>query len=152
MQAAPWPDRPPLNIRSRIDKIVGAYGDTPIHGAYGNTFSEKDQDVRSGKLRHRIEIQQSTDTRDGFGAVSGQTWNLFCYAWASIEPLSGREYFAAAQTQSEVSHKITMRYKAGIKTYFRVTWNDRIFNILSVINTREENRELILYCSEVVSP
>jgi SPP1 family predicted phage head-tail adaptor len=107
--------------------------------------------MNSGKLKHKIEIQNSIDVRSASGAVSGQTWNPFCYAWASIEPLSGREYFAAAATQSIVSHKITMRYRAGIKTYFRISWNNRIFNIASILNTREENRELVLYCSEVTS-
>jgi len=107
--------------------------------------------VNSGKLRHKVEIQLSIDTRDEFGAVSGQTWHPFCYMWASIEPLSGREYFAAAQAQSEVSHKITMRYKSGIKPHYRILWNDRVFDILSILNIREENRELVLYCSETPS-
>lgn len=107
--------------------------------------------MKSGKLIHKIEIQEAIDVRDEFGSVSGQTWNLFCYAWASIEPLSGREYFAAAQTQSEVSHKITIRYRSGIKQYYRILWNDRIFDILSILNTNEANVELVLYCSEVTA-
>lgn len=108
--------------------------------------------MNSGKLRHRIEIQNSVDTRDEFGAISGQTWHPFCYVWAAIEPLSGREYFSAAQAQSKVSHKIMMRYKDGIKPYYRILWNDRIFNILSILNIREENRELNLYCEEAITP
>lgn len=110
------------------------------------------QMVNIGKLRHRVEIQYSIDTRDEFGAVSGQTWNTLCTVSASVEPLVGREYFAAAQIQSEVTHKITMRYKRGIKPYFRAFFGDRIFDILSILNIREENRELILYCKEVTSP
>ena len=106
--------------------------------------------MNSGKYRHRVEIQEGLNTRSASGAVSGQTWITFCYMWMSIEPLSGREYFAAAQSQSSVSHKLAGRYRAGIKTYFRAVWNNRIFNILSVLNTKEENRELVLYCSEAV--
>ena len=102
----------------------------------------------SGKLRHKVEVQLSLDMRDEFGAISAQTWETFCYMWASIEPLAGREYFAAAQIQSEISHKITMRYKSGIKPHYRILWNSRVFDIQSIINIREENRELILYCSE----
>jgi len=105
----------------------------------------------SGKLRHRGEIQNPIDVRDEFGAISYQEWVSFAYCWMKIEPLSGREYFAAAQTQSEISHKITMRYKSGIKPHYRILWNARIFDIQSIINTREENIELILYCSEVPS-
>jgi SPP1 family predicted phage head-tail adaptor len=108
--------------------------------------------VNSGKLKHRIEIQNSTELRSASGAVTGQTWHPFCYVWAAMEPLSGKEYFAAAQIQSTISHKITIRYRAGIKPYYRATWNDRIFNIISIINTREENRELILYCTEWIEP
>ena len=108
--------------------------------------------MNSGRLRHKVEIQSSIDVRDEYGGESYKEWVSFAYCWASIEPLSGREYFAAAQAQSEVSHKITMRYRSGIKTYYQILWNDRIFNILSILNTREENRELVLYCSEAMVP
>lgn len=104
--------------------------------------------MKSGKLRHRIEIQKSIDTRSSSGAISGQTWEPFCYVWASIEPLSGREYFAAAQAQSSVTHKITIRYRAGIRVHYRAMWNNRIFDIQSILNREERNIELILFCSE----
>lgn len=105
--------------------------------------------MNSGKLKHRIEVQESINTRDEFGAISSQTWETFCLMWASIEPLSGREYFTAVQMQSEISHKITMRYKSGIKPHYRILWNGRIFDIQSILNKEERNIELIFYCSEV---
>jgi SPP1 family predicted phage head-tail adaptor len=103
--------------------------------------------MRSGLLRHKIEFQEKVTLRDSMGGEM-VTWEPYCYSWASIEPLSGREYFAAQQAQASISHKMKMRYQAGIKPYHRIMWGDRTFDINAIINTDEKNRELVLFCTE----
>lgn len=103
--------------------------------------------VRAGLLHHKIEIQSKATRRDSMGGEV-VTWEPFTYAWASIEPLSGREYFAAQQAQASVSHKLVMRYQAGIRPYHQVKWGDRIFNIDAILNEGERNVELTLFCTE----
>jgi SPP1 family predicted phage head-tail adaptor len=105
--------------------------------------------VKIGKLRHRITIEQVTETQDIDGSVI-ETWTTFATAQASIEPVSGREYFAAQSTQAEVTHRIRLRYLSGVTPKMRVNYNSRIFDILSVININERNRELQLMCRESV--
>lgn len=105
--------------------------------------------IRSGLLRHKIEIQEKTVGRDLMGQEI-VTWHPFTYAWASIEPLSGREYFAAQQAQATISHKMVMRYQAGIKPYHQILWGTRTFNIDAILNEGERNVELTLFCTEVV--
>lgn len=105
--------------------------------------------MKIGQLRHRIVLQEYTSTQDSFGAEV-QSWVDIATVWASIEPLSGREYFAAQQINAEVSTKITIRYRAGIKPTMRIIFKSRIYEILSVINTREQKRELTLMCKEVL--
>jgi SPP1 family predicted phage head-tail adaptor len=100
-----------------------------------------------GKLRHRIAIEQVTETQDTDGAVI-ETWSVFAVAQASIEPISGREYIAAQSTQAEVTHRIRLRYLSGVTPKMRVNCNSRIFDILSAINVGERNRELQLMCRE----
>jgi SPP1 family predicted phage head-tail adaptor len=103
--------------------------------------------LRAGLLRHKIEIQNKVIRRDSMGGEV-VTWEAFTYAWASIEPLSGREYFAAHQTQSSITHKMKMRYQSGIRPYHQIGWGGRSFNIDAVMNTEERNKELVLFCTE----
>jgi SPP1 family predicted phage head-tail adaptor len=103
--------------------------------------------VNIGKLRHRITIEQVIETQDADGSMI-ETWTTFAMAQASIEPISGREYFAAQSTQADVTHRIRLRYLSGVTPKMRVNYNSRIFDILSVININERNRELQLMCRE----
>jgi SPP1 family predicted phage head-tail adaptor len=105
--------------------------------------------MKSGRLRHRVHLQSKTVTRDAFGgetiAWASKTPSPI---WAEISPLSAREYFAAQQERSQVTHKIIIRYFSGLQTAWRVLWGSRQFDIVSVINPEERNKEMILLCTE----
>jgi SPP1 family predicted phage head-tail adaptor len=103
--------------------------------------------LKIGKLRHRVTIEQVTETRDADGSVI-ETWATYATVQASIEPVSGREYFAVQSTQADVTHRIYTRYVSAVVPRMRVKYGSRIFEILSVINTGERNRELQLMCRE----
>ena len=103
--------------------------------------------MRIGKLRHRITIEQADETRDLDGSVV-ESWSGFATVQASIEPVSGREYFDSQTTQADLTHRIYLRYVSGVTPKMHVKFNQRIFDILSVINTRERNVELQLMCRE----
>jgi SPP1 family predicted phage head-tail adaptor len=103
--------------------------------------------MKIGKLRHRIAIEQVAEIQDSDGSVI-ETWSAFADVQASLEPVSGREYLAAHSTQADVTHRINLRYLAGIVPKMRVNYDSRIFDILSVINVGERNRELQLMCRE----
>ena len=105
--------------------------------------------MRAGKLRHRLIVQQlqDTETLDSVGQPV-QTWRTFGHMWGSVEPLSGRELYNAAQIQPDVTHKVTMRYRAGIAAKMRIQHKARTLDILSVTDTDEREIELILMCKE----
>jgi SPP1 family predicted phage head-tail adaptor len=105
--------------------------------------------MRAGLMRQRITMERPIETQAAEGSIR-RTWETFTTAWASIEPLAGREYFAAAREQADVSHRIRMRYAEGVTHKMRVLFGSRIFQIESVINVGERNRELILMCKEAV--
>lgn len=103
-----------------------------------------------GKLKHKITIEKKTKVSDGAGGWT-ETWMPFVSnVSASIDPISGKEFFEAQQTQSSVSHKIRIRYKPGVLPSMRVNFKGRIFAIESVINWEERNRDMMLMCSEEV--
>jgi SPP1 family predicted phage head-tail adaptor len=105
--------------------------------------------MHAGPMRHRITIETPTETQGRDGSTV-RAWNAFLSTRASIEPLTGREYFAAEREQADVSHRIRMRYTGGITHRMRVSFGSRIFEIESVINVGERNRELILICREAI--
>ena len=100
-------------------------------------------------MRHRITIEAPVETQAADGSIL-TTWETFIEAWASVEPLIGREYFAQQREQATVSHKIRMRHIAGITHKMRITWGTRLFEIESVLNVGERNREIVLMCQESV--
>ena len=105
--------------------------------------------MQAGRLRHRVIVQRATDSIDSYGDQT-PTWAALGTVWAFVEPLNGREYFAAAQMQSEVSTRIVIRPISGVTLTpkDRVKFGSRHFDIQSVINRDERNREIQLLCVE----
>lgn len=100
-----------------------------------------------GRLRHRVALQAYTASRDSFGAET-QEWSDTANVWASIEPVSGKEYFSSKQLNAEITTKITIRYLKDISPKMRVVFEGRIYEIISVINFEEKNISLTLMCKE----
>ena len=103
--------------------------------------------MRTGPLRHRVVLQQLTKSRDAWGGLS-ETWTDQAEIWASIERTSGREPFLSSQPQSEVSVKMYIRRREGIRSQsWRVKHGSVIYNIAAVL---PDNRGeyTVLLCSE----
>jgi len=103
--------------------------------------------MRLGPLRQRVNIQARSATVDAFGQES-ETWATVATVWASVEPLSGRELLTAQQVQGETTHRVRMRYQAGVTTSTRLLFNLRPFDVRSVINKNEAGVSLELLCTE----
>ena len=104
-----------------------------------------------GRMRHRITLQEFKETgRNRFNEPITERV-AFATVWASIEPIVGREYWAKHQVQAEVTHRIRMRYREGVKPTMRVIFKEREFSIESVVNYQERNVDLQLMCKEVVT-
>lgn len=97
-----------------------------------------------GKLNKRITFQlQDLDSED-------EDWKDIATTWANINPISGKEYYSAETINSDLTHKIRLRYRKGITPDMRVLYNGRIFYIVSVINEFERNSTLQLMCRELI--
>lgn len=103
--------------------------------------------MEAGKLRHLVRIQEPMSVANEFGEPE-IAWADFATVSAEIRPLTGRERFAAQQVNAEVSHRITLRFLAGVLATFRVLFGVRAFDIQAVLNIEERNRELQLLCTE----
>jgi SPP1 family predicted phage head-tail adaptor len=104
--------------------------------------------MRAGDLRHHFLIQEQLASQDSYGqAVS--PWTNFAWAWGSIEPINGREFFAVQQVRSEVDTKVRMRFLAGVQSTMRIVLGSKIFDIQSVIDVEYRHVELQLMCKEL---
>jgi SPP1 family predicted phage head-tail adaptor len=108
--------------------------------------------MEAGRLNHRIVLQSRSSTIDSVGGQA-TTWTPVATVWAQIQPLSGRELIAAQASQSEISHRITLRYQAAFAdpqtvAAMRVVYGSRIFNIAAALNQSENNHTLVLMASE----
>lgn len=106
--------------------------------------------MRVGKLRRRIIIQQAIESANAYGELV-QTWITFANVWAAVEPLRGREFFAAQEQQARATTRIRIRYLAGVTPKMRVLFDSRIYLINAVINPEERNAEMQLMCEELVA-
>jgi len=110
-------------------------------------------------LTKRVLIQKPSEagTQDAAGQPSTDWVDVFMEGdhkvYAAINPLKGQELIAAQAEQSEVSHKITVRYRSQLANplevaKMRAVFGERIFNIYAAINRNESGRWVDLMCSE----
>lgn len=105
--------------------------------------------VDAGALDQRITLQQRAAGVDALGQEAA-AWTDAVTVWAAAEPLRGREYFAAAQTQSAVDVRFRIRWRAGVAASMRVLWRGVAHDITAVIEPRGARQELELMCTSGV--
>lgn len=112
--------------------------------------------MRSGSLRFQIILERRVDEQLGSGQVK-HTYTEFARVFASVEALQGREYFAAAQIQSDVSTKIRIRYRDDVDETCRARhivsyaspMKEDIYDITSVLpDAKTGRRDIVLMCSK----
>ncbi len=90
--------------------------------------------MRVGKMRHRIQIYLPAEMQDDAGSLIQGAPVRVLEAWASIEPLRGREFETAQAMQVQISHRIRMRYQPGIVEKMVVAYGNQRFDIQEAIN------------------
>lgn len=99
-------------------------------------------------MDRRITLQSITRTADSQGGFT-ETWADVATVYAQIKPIKGYERFQFAQNETLVSHEIISRYRAGITTKMRLTFDDRVFYIKEVLNIEEANAYLKIIAMEM---
>ena len=108
--------------------------------------------IRAGDLRHSVKVERNNPSLNSYGAEV-DNWELFALRRASIEPLRGREFFTSKELESEVTHRIKMRWDTKLDTMTtkdRVMYGSQIFDIKSIINPATRNREIEIMAIEKV--
>lgn len=104
--------------------------------------------MRAGRLNQRITFQRRTETLDAYREDTGE-WEDLVTVYAGVEPVAGKEFFAALQVQSDITHRILVRSSSdvsGITTKDRVSHETNLYDIQSILNVGSRNKELQLMC------
>lgn len=115
--------------------------------------------LSAGKLRHRVRLERYDEVEDSNGVVqdpdSGEVlreWTLVATVWAAIEPLSVREFIQSGAGQSQVSARITLRYRSDLNATWRIVHNAKVYNPEGVLADKDSGLEYVtLACSEGVN-
>lgn len=106
--------------------------------------------MRAGRLRDNVSIESIGSARDQFGQVV-ESWSEETTRRCSIEPINGREYFAAQGENVIDNVRIRFRYEAGLisekkRLVDKSVSPNVVYDIQSIINPGNEDRELICMC------
>lgn len=95
----------------------------------------------------KIEIQQLSEIYDSIGNQTKQ-WQTIFNPWAEIKTNSGKEYFAAAEVNSEKDYVFKIRFSRNIAekltSELRVVYNNQIFDIKDIQDTNDTHREIVI--------
>ncbi|MDB4952079.1 MAG: head-tail adaptor [Gemmatimonadetes bacterium] len=103
--------------------------------------------INPGDLRQRVTLQSKVRTPDG-GGGGAEAWVDGKTVWAEVMPLDGRELVQAMQVHPSVSHRVTIRYRAGVSSAMRALYAGRVLDIRSVVDRDERHEALQLLCVE----
>ena len=102
-----------------------------------------------GQLRHVVTIQHkaaASPSKDSIGA-DDYVWSTYKQTRARIRAMRGREQVTAEAQESQVETEIMIRYYSGVTAGMRVLHGSTYYDIRTVINHEERNREMILECT-----
>lgn len=108
--------------------------------------------MQSGTLNKRVKISQlltGSPATNELGEPNA-SWEELDTIWAAVEPLSGREFWAQQQVQSEIIAKIRIRYRDDVSVGMKAEYNGKTYMIKNIIDYQECHKELWLMCSEGV--
>lgn len=105
--------------------------------------------MRAGQLRHKVTIQQASQSLDS-SRQPVNAWVKVAEVWCAVEPLSGRELMNAQQQQPDVTHRVRLRHRDDVTPKMRVLHGSRELYIESILNIDERDREQHLMCRERV--
>jgi SPP1 family predicted phage head-tail adaptor len=100
--------------------------------------------MNAGKLDRKIRIESRVETQNDYGEAV-ISYVLLANVWAEVIPLSGREFFTAAQFVPEARLKIKIRYRSDIDERCRIIFESVPYDILHIAEIgRREGLEIMV--------
>lgn len=106
--------------------------------------------MRAGEFNKLISIEQKSTTSDGMGGFTEGYTNFASSVYASIWTVSAKEQIQSSKETMDITHRIRIRYRAGITAGMRIKYKTSYYNIKSIINPNMSNKILEILAAEVV--
>lgn len=100
-----------------------------------------------GALRRRLVLEAPVSTPDGLGGAT-QSFQTVAALWGQVEWLSGREIWRMGRPEQLSTHRITMRWRAGVDAGQRLRDGSRVFDIRTVVDPDGGRRRLVCLVEE----
>ncbi|HEV7259719.1 MAG TPA: phage head closure protein [Bosea sp. (in: a-proteobacteria)] len=101
-----------------------------------------------GALRRRLVLEAAVTSPDGLGGQT-QSFETVAALWAQVEWLGGGEHWRRGRPEQAATHRITMRWRAGVEAGQRLRDGERLFDIRSVADPDGSRRRLVCHILEI---
>lgn len=99
--------------------------------------------LAAGRLRQWVMLQKPIYQQDPDTGDMVPTWVDVADVWAALEPLSAREFVASQALQSQVSARITIRYRSDVDATWRILYMEKVYNIEGVLSDKDSGMEYL---------
>ncbi|RMD51895.1 head-tail adaptor protein [Candidatus Parcubacteria bacterium] len=88
--------------------------------------------LAAGRLDRKISIEKPTVTQDANSGEVTHTWTLVQKVWAQVTPIRSKEKFLFPRELGVLTNKFTIRYLSGIDETYRIVYDGKNWDILSI--------------------
>ncbi|AOG06249.1 phage head closure protein [Bosea sp. RAC05] len=104
--------------------------------------------ARVGALRRRLLLEAAVATPDGLGGTT-QVYETVAAVWAQLEWIAGGERWRRGRPEQVATHRVTLRWRAGVDAGQRLRDGDRLFDIRAVADPDGGRRRLVCLVQEI---
>ncbi len=104
--------------------------------------------ARVGALRRRLRLEAAMATPDGLGGTT-QVYETVAAVWAQLEWIAGGERWRLGRPEQVATHRVTLRWRAGVDAGQRLRDGDRLFDIRAVADPDGGRRRLVCLVQEI---
>ena len=104
--------------------------------------------ARVGALRRRLLLEAAMATPDGLGGTT-QVYETVAAVWAQFEWIAGGERWRRGRPEQVATHRVTLRWRAGVDAGQRLRDGDRLFDIRAVADPDGGRRRLVCLVQEI---
>jgi len=99
--------------------------------------------IASGKLRHRLRLQEQQTTQDPATGELLVLWVTIAEFWGEKVPLSAKDFISASSQQSEIRGRFTIRFRSNINASMRILHKGLAHQIIGVLPDAESGIEYL---------
>jgi SPP1 family predicted phage head-tail adaptor len=103
--------------------------------------------IDPGRLRTELRIEAATPLPDGLGGHT-EDWGEIATVFGLVEPIGAASRLGAGQALETVTHRVTLRWREGLRSGMRFAKGARRFAIVTVHDPDDSVRYLVCLTRE----